>query len=84
MTGIDFYFDFASPYGFIAAMQVERLARPVRWHPFLLGAVYKKVGAAPAQAPFDAHVAVGVRLPRAAAGAARQVAGHCPRRGDRA
>jgi 2-hydroxychromene-2-carboxylate isomerase len=47
MTGIDFYFDFASPYGFIAAMQVERLARPVRWHPFLLGAVYKAVGQSP-------------------------------------
>jgi 2-hydroxychromene-2-carboxylate isomerase len=23
MSGIDFYFDFASPYGFIGAMQIE-------------------------------------------------------------
>jgi 2-hydroxychromene-2-carboxylate isomerase len=48
---IDLYFDFASPYGFIAAMEIDALAaaggRAVRWHPFLLGAVYKKVGQSP-------------------------------------
>jgi 2-hydroxychromene-2-carboxylate isomerase len=48
---IDFYFDFSSPYGFIAAMQIERVAaranRTVRWRPFLLGAVFKKVGQSP-------------------------------------
>ena len=35
---IEFYFDFASPYGFIAAMKMDGLARPVSWRPFLLGA----------------------------------------------
>jgi 2-hydroxychromene-2-carboxylate isomerase len=29
MRPIDFYFDFASPYGFIAAMQIDRVGRPV-------------------------------------------------------
>jgi 2-hydroxychromene-2-carboxylate isomerase len=48
---IDFYFDFSSPYGFIAAMQIDGVAasanRTVRWRPFLLGAVYKEVGQSP-------------------------------------
>jgi 2-hydroxychromene-2-carboxylate isomerase len=37
---IDFYFDFVSPFGWIAAEQIGTLARKhgrtVRWHPFLL------------------------------------------------
>jgi 2-hydroxychromene-2-carboxylate isomerase len=28
MLPIDFYFDFASPYGFLAAMQIDALAGP--------------------------------------------------------
>jgi 2-hydroxychromene-2-carboxylate isomerase len=52
---IDFYFDFASPYGFIAAMKIDAVAarggRSVRWHPFLLGAVYKQVGQSPPEHP---------------------------------
>jgi 2-hydroxychromene-2-carboxylate isomerase len=28
MSDIDFYFDFASPYGFIAAVQIDALGRP--------------------------------------------------------
>ena len=28
MSDIDFYFDFASPFGFIAAMQIDALRRP--------------------------------------------------------
>ena len=47
MTPVEFYFDFASPYGFIAAMQIESIGRPVTWRPFLLGAVYKKFGQSP-------------------------------------
>ena len=39
---IDFYFDFASPYGYLAATQIdgiaERHGRRVRWCPILLGA----------------------------------------------
>ena len=48
---IDFYFDFSSPYGFLAAQKIEALAekygRPVDWHPMLLGVVFKETGAAP-------------------------------------
>ena len=51
MLPIDFYFDFASPYGFLAAMQIDALAeragRTVRWRPFLLGDVYKQVEQSP-------------------------------------
>jgi 2-hydroxychromene-2-carboxylate isomerase len=48
---LDFYFDFSSPYGYFAAERVEALAarhgRSVRWHPILLGAVFRKVGTQP-------------------------------------
>ena len=44
---IDFYFDFISPYGYLAAMQVEKLAKKydqkVEWHPMLLGVSVMKV-----------------------------------------
>lgn len=42
---IDFYFDFSSPYGYLASTQIEALAakhgRSVTWRPHLLGAVFK-------------------------------------------
>lgn len=48
---IDFYFDFSSPYGYFAAMKIDRLAaqhgRSVNWKPILLGAVFKVTGAQP-------------------------------------
>ena len=48
---IEFYFDFSSPYGYLAAERIEPLAarhgRTVRWHPMLLGVVFKATGAAP-------------------------------------
>src|SRR5215208_2545373 len=48
---IDFYFDFSSPHGFLAAQKIEALAekhgRAVDWHPMLLGVVFKETGAAP-------------------------------------
>jgi 2-hydroxychromene-2-carboxylate isomerase len=51
MKAIDFYFDFSSPYGYFAATRVAALAwqhgRSVRWHPILLGAVFKVTGGAP-------------------------------------
>ena len=38
---IDFYFDFSSPYGYLAAEMIEELGqrcgRAVNWHPILLG-----------------------------------------------
>ncbi len=48
---IDFYFDFSSPYGFMASEKIEALAaahgRAVQWCPVLLGVVFKQTGAAP-------------------------------------
>ena len=41
---IDFYFDFSSPYGYLAAKQIDDIAarhgRAVRWRPHLIGAVF--------------------------------------------
>ena len=48
---IDFYFEFASPYGYLASTQIEaiatRLGRTVAWHPIMLGAAFKETGAKP-------------------------------------
>jgi 2-hydroxychromene-2-carboxylate isomerase len=45
---IDFYFDFASPYGYIASHKIDALAakhgREAMWRPFLLGAAFKITG----------------------------------------
>ncbi len=50
-TNFDFYFDFSSPYGYLAATQIESLAaefkRGVNWHPILLGPMFKTMGSAP-------------------------------------
>lgn len=48
---IDFYFDFSSPYGYLAAEMIEefghRVNRAVNWHPILLGVVFKATGGQP-------------------------------------
>jgi 2-hydroxychromene-2-carboxylate isomerase len=48
---VDFYFDFSSPYGYLASHKIEPLAakygRGVTWRPMLLGAAFKVSGAAP-------------------------------------
>ncbi len=48
---IDFYFDFSSPYGYLAAQKIDALAakhgRSVDWHPVLLGVVFRQTGMAP-------------------------------------
>lgn len=48
---IDFYFEFSSPYGYIASRLVEgaeqRIGRPFRWRPMLLGPVMKITGQPP-------------------------------------
>lgn len=48
---LDFYFDFSSPYGYIAACRIDAIAarhgRSVRWWPFMLGATFKITGAQP-------------------------------------
>ena len=48
---VEFWFDFVSPYAYIAAQSVEQLAaryeREVDWRPILLGAVFKTTGSGP-------------------------------------
>ncbi len=48
---IGFWFDFSSPYGYIAAQLIDDVAarhgRSVDWHPILLGPIFKSVGTAP-------------------------------------
>ena len=48
---IEFYFDFSSPYGYLASTQIDELAkrhgRDVAWHPFLLGAAFRVTGQKP-------------------------------------
>ena len=48
---IDFYFDFSSPYGYLAAQKIDALAakygRTVNWRPMLLGVVFRQTGMAP-------------------------------------
>ena len=50
-TPIEFYFDFSSPYGYLASEQIDALAakhgRRVTWKPFLMGAVFKQIGTQP-------------------------------------
>jgi 2-hydroxychromene-2-carboxylate isomerase len=53
-TAIDFYFDFSSPYGYIASRRIDEIAarwkRAVAWRPFLLGVAMKVTGARPLSA----------------------------------
>lgn len=48
---IQFYFDFASPYGYMAATKITAIAakhgRRVEWKPILLGVVFKVTGGVP-------------------------------------
>ena len=48
---IDFYFDFSSPYGYLAAERIDAIAakhgRTATWRPMLLGAVFQKIGGSP-------------------------------------
>jgi 2-hydroxychromene-2-carboxylate isomerase len=48
---IEFYFDFSSPYGYLAAQRIEEVVeeyqREILWKPFLLGAVFKTTGVKP-------------------------------------
>ena len=46
-AAIDFWFDFISPYGYLASLRIDELAarhgRDVHWHPLLLGVTVLKV-----------------------------------------
>ena len=48
---IEFWFDFSSPYGYLAAQKIEALAarhgRTVDWRPMLLGVAFRIAGTAP-------------------------------------
>lgn len=48
---IDFYFDFSSPYGYLASTQIDevgsRHSRKIIWRPYLMGAAFKITGRAP-------------------------------------
>ncbi len=45
---LDFWFDFSSPYAYLASTQIDGIAArtgaTLRWRPMLLGAVFKEVG----------------------------------------
>lgn len=56
---VEFFFDIASPYSYLASTQIDDLedetGATVRWRPFLLGGVMKATGnAPPAQVPAKA------------------------------
>ena len=48
---IDFYFEFASPYGYLASTRIDAIAErhggEVDWHPIMLGAAFKETGTRP-------------------------------------
>jgi len=48
---ITFWFDFGSPYAWLASAQIEEVAarcgRPLAWRPILLGVIFRETGMAP-------------------------------------
>lgn len=62
-ANLDFYFDYSSPYGYLASERIEAIAKKhgsqVIWHPILLGAVFKVTGQAPlTEAPLKGEYAL--------------------------
>ena len=60
---IDFYFDYSSPYGYLASERIEALAkrhnRCVVWHPILLGFIFKISKQAPlTEAPLKGEYSI--------------------------
>ena len=49
MKHVDFYFDFSSPFSYLASTQIEAVAArhgaELGYRPFLLGALFKIIGA---------------------------------------
>lgn len=47
-AGIEFWFEFGSNYSYLSVMRIEaaaaRLQVPIRWHPFLLGPIFRSFG----------------------------------------
>lgn len=50
-TPVDFYFDFSSPYGYLASCRIDAIVkthgRSVTWRPYLMGAAMKITGSRP-------------------------------------
>jgi 2-hydroxychromene-2-carboxylate isomerase len=48
---IEFFFDFSSPYGYLASYRIDEIAaeagRSVTWRPYLLGVAFKSSGQSP-------------------------------------
>ena len=48
---IEFFFDFSSPYGYLASYRIDAIAaefgRTVDWRPYLLGVAFKSTGQSP-------------------------------------
>lgn len=68
---VDFHFDFSSPYGFLAAMHIERALqrgryRRLTWRPFLLGAVYSRFSQSPLEHPLKRRYVLEIDAPRVA------------------
>lgn len=60
---IEFYFDYSSPFGYLASERIESIAqkhdRDVVWHPVLLGAIFKVTKQAPlTQAPLKGDYSI--------------------------
>jgi 2-hydroxychromene-2-carboxylate isomerase len=66
MATLDFFYDLASTYSYIAAMRVGPLAKAadvtVRWRPFLLGPIFKAQGYD--TSPFNVHQLKGRNMVR--------------------
>jgi len=49
---VEFYYDFSSPYTYIASTRIEKLCdengAELEWKPFLLGGVFNEIGSVPA------------------------------------
>lgn len=61
MSGLTFWFEFASPYSYLSAYRIERLCQgqdvALRWQPFLLGPLFQAQGWA--TSPFNIYPAKG-------------------------
>ena len=64
-SAIEFYFDFSSPYSYIASEEIEALGerhgRDIDWRPILLGAVFKTSGGAPLTEAYGPKARYSVR-----------------------
>lgn len=64
-SSIEFYFDFSSPYSYLASEEIEALAERhgcnLHWRPTLLGAIFKTSGGTPLTEGYGAKARYSVR-----------------------